>query len=139
MVAKVVNLPVPGADPTADERAQAHADRQQRLFEWAAAVLEELGLTEAVAAAMSKEELLAITLDVNSGDLELAVRDALHPAFGKRADHFRGLNEGSLKAMLKNCFADLKRDREAALRRECWRGEPDWTDDLISRQEWRSH
>jgi hypothetical protein len=41
---------------------------------------------------------------------------------------FRGLKEGGLKLILKNRFADLKKTREAVLRRS---RQPDWTDKLI--------
>jgi hypothetical protein len=110
MTDNVVHWPVTTPPPTADERTRDEADRQRRIFEWAEAVLEQLGLTEAVARARSNEELLAITLDVNNAEVILAIRDALHPTSGnKRADHFRGLKEGSLKAILRNRFADLKK------------------------------
>jgi predicted P-loop ATPase len=131
MADNVVKLPVSTPPPNAEEQARADSERRQRLFDWAEAVLTELGLTEAVARAQSKEELLAITLDVNNAEVAVAIRDALHPALGKRADHFRGLKEGSLKAILKNRFAELKKDREAEIKRgHHGGGEPDWTDEL---------
>ena len=88
-----------------------------------------LGLDKAVAAARSIEELRRITLDVDSAEIALAIRDALHPASGHRQEHFRGLREGGLKVILKNRFTELKKTREGALKR----GKPpdDWTDRLI--------
>ena len=65
---------------------------------------------------------------MDSAEIALALRDALHPASGQRQEHFRGLRESGLKLILKNRFADLKKVREATLRR----GKPsDWTDELI--------
>ena len=42
----------------------------------------------------------------------MALRDALHPTSGQRQEHFRGLREGSLKAILRNRFTVWKKDRE---------------------------
>ena len=123
-----IKLPIPTPPPNADAHARADTERNRRLFDWAEAVLKALGLDKAIAAARSIEELRRITLDVDSAEIALALRDALHPASGQRQEHFRGLKEGSLKLILKNRFADLKKAREATLRR----GKPsDWTDELI--------
>lgn len=130
-MAKVINLPVP-ASQGADEHARADTQRNQRLFAWAEAVLKKLGLDRAVAAARSIEELRSVALDVTSAEITLAIRDALYPASGDRQEHFRGLKEGGLKLILKNRFAELKKTREAALRRRKppnW--EPNWEDQLI--------
>ena len=54
-----------------------------------------LGLDKAVAAARSIEELRRITLDVDSAEIALAIRDALHPASGQRQEHFRGLRKAA--------------------------------------------
>ena len=81
-----------------------------------------------MAAARSIEELRRVTFNADSAEVALAIRDALHPASGHRQEHFRGLKEGGLKLILKNRFAELKKTREAALRR---RKQPDWTDQLI--------
>ena len=124
---KVIKLPVP-ASQDADEHARADTQRNQRLFDWADAVLKRLGLDKAMAAARSIEELRSITFNADSAEIALAIRDALHPASGHRQEHFRGLKEGGLKLILKNRFAELKKTREAALRR---RKQPDWTDRLI--------
>ena len=123
-----IKLPIPTPPPNADAHARADTERNRRLFDWAEAVLKALGLDKAVAAARSIEDLRRITLDVDSAEIALALRDALHPASGQHQEHFRGLKEGSLKLILKNRFADWKKAREATLRR----GKPsDWTDELI--------
>ena len=127
---KVIKLPVP-ASQDADEHARADTQRNQRLFDWADVVLKRLGLDKAVAAARSIEELRGVTFNADSAEVTLAIRDALHPASGHRQEHFRGLKEGGLKLILKNRFAELKKTREAALRR---RKQPDWTDRTNSRQ-----
>ena len=118
---KVIKLPVP-VSQDADEHARADTERNQRLFDWADVVLKRLRLDKAVAAARSIEELRAVTFNADSAEATLAIRDALHPASGHPQEHFRGLKEGGLKLILKNCFADY------ALRR---RKQPDWTDALI--------
>ena len=124
---KVIKLPAP-ASQDADEHARADTQRNQRLFDWANAVLKKLGVDKAVAAARSIEELRNITFNADSAEVTLAIRDALHPASGRRQEHFRGLKEGGLKLVLKNRFNELKKTREATLRR---RKQPDWTDSLI--------
>ena len=45
---------------------RADTERNQRLFDWAEAVLKALGLDKAVAAARSIEDLRRIALDVDS-------------------------------------------------------------------------
>jgi predicted P-loop ATPase len=123
-----IKLPIPTPPPNADAHARADTGRNQQLFNWAEGVLKALGLDKAIAAARSIEELRRLTLDVDSAEIALALRDALHPASGQRQEHFRGLKEGSLKLILKNRFADLKKVRETILRRG---KPPDWTDKLI--------
>jgi predicted P-loop ATPase len=123
-----IKLPIPTPPPNADAHARADTERNRRLFDWAEAVLKKLGLDKAVAAARSIEELRKVTLNVDSAEIALAIRDALHPASGHRQEHFRGLKEGSLKLVLKNRFTDFKKTREKMLKR----GKPsDWTDGLI--------
>jgi Virulence-associated protein E-like domain len=124
---KVISLPVP-ASQDAEDHARADTQRNQRLFDWADAVLKRLRLDKAVAATRSIEELRRVTLNADSAEVALTIRDALHPASGHRQEHFRGLKEGGLKLILKNRFAELKKTREAALRR---RKQLDWTDRLI--------
>jgi len=115
-MAKLINLPVP-IEGNTEANASAESDRKRRLFAWADAVLRQLGLSQAIARASSVAALRRIVLDVDSVDVILAIREALHPAGGQRAEHFRGLREGGLKQILKNRFTELKKDREAALRR----------------------
>jgi predicted P-loop ATPase len=126
-MAKLISLPVP-ASQDAEDHARADTQRNQRLFDWADAVLKRICLDKAAAAASSIEELRRVKLHTESSEVALAIRDALHPAKGHRQEHFRGLKEGGLKLILKNRFAELKKTREAALRR---RKQPDWTDRLL--------
>ena len=107
---KVVKLPV-ATSQGADSYADADTELRRRLFEWADAVLQKLGLDRAVRAANSIEELRRVRLDVDSVEVALAIRDALHPTSGRRREHFRGLKEGTLKRILENRFNDLKKDR----------------------------
>jgi predicted P-loop ATPase len=117
---KIVNLPVSTTPPK-----DANDQRTRRLFAWADAVLRRLGL---VTAARSIEELRRVTLDVESAEVIVAIRDALHPANGDRKECFVGLTAGGLKQILKNRFAEMKQEREAKLRRG---RAPRWEDDLI--------
>jgi hypothetical protein len=48
----------------------------------------------------------------NDAKIDLAIRDALYPASGKRAEHFVGLNEPRLKRVLANRLKDLKDGRK---------------------------
>lgn len=114
---KVVKLPVATSEG-ADSYADADTELRRRLFEWADAVLQKLDLDKAVRAAKSIEELRRVRLDVDSVEVALAIRDALHPTSGHRQEHFRGLKEGTLKRILENRFNDLKKDRENILRRK---------------------
>jgi predicted P-loop ATPase len=125
-----IKLPIPTPPPNADAHARADTERNRRLFDWAEAVLKTLGLDKAVAAARSIEDLRRMALDVDSAEIALALRDALHPASGQRQEHFRGLREGGLKAILRNRFTVWKKDREATLRRGK-APKSDWTDQLI--------
>jgi predicted P-loop ATPase len=111
-------------------REQRAKQRNQRLFDWADAALKKLGIDKAVAAASSIEELRRVTFDANSAEIIVAIRDALHPASGHRQEHFRGLQDGSLKLILKNRFTELKKSPEATLRRQKPK-QPHWTDQLI--------
>ena len=129
MTNKVIKLPVP-ASQDADEPARADTERNQRLFDWADAVLRKLGLDKAVAAARSIEELRRVIFVLDGAEVTLAIRDALHPASGHRQELFRGLTERGLKQILKNRLNDLKKTREAILRRRKPK-QPDWTDQLI--------
>jgi hypothetical protein len=126
-MSEVINS-VPPAAQNAEEHARADTQRNKQLFDWADGVLRSLGLDKAISAAKSIQELGRMTLDVDSAEVALAIRDALHPASGQRQEHFRGLKEGGLKLILKDRFADWKKTRGAKLRRGT---QPDWTDQLI--------
>jgi predicted P-loop ATPase len=130
---KIVKLPVPVASKkTADEHTRSDTERKQRLFAWAAAVLKQLGLERAMDSAMSIVEMYGITFDAESMEVILAIRDALHPVNGRREEHFRGLSERGLKQILKNRFAELKKERAATLRQRGGKQkQPLWEDQLI--------
>jgi hypothetical protein len=111
MAAKLILFPEIGAEA----HAQAETERKRKLFAWADAVLQQLGLTAKVARAQSIDDLRKIIFDINDVGVELAIRDALHPAAGPRAEHFTGMRGGALKRLLKKRFDELKKDREAKL------------------------
>ena len=130
---KLKLIPSPKSAPGAEEHARAETERKRRLFDWADHLLEQLGLPERVAQAKSVEELRKITFDANAVEVELAIRDALHPANGSKDDCFVGIKEGGLKRILQNRFEELKRERETKLRdgvTGAARSAHDWTDDL---------
>ena len=114
----------------ADAHAQAETERKRQLFAWANRVLEEeLGLADRIARATDLNELRKIVFDPAAADL--AIREALHPASGKKADCFDGLNKGALRHILKNRFSEMKKDREDQLRHSGGRQTAsDWTDRL---------
>jgi hypothetical protein len=126
---EIIRLPALASTGT-DERARANTERNRRLFDWALEVLKQLGLDQAVAQAKSIGELAGVTLDLESAAIVLAIRDALHPASGRRQPHFEGLRAGGLKQIIKNRFTDLKKDREEILRRRAGRTGSDWETDL---------
>ena len=116
-----------------DEHARADTDRKRRLFAWADFVLQHLGLADRVAQADSLDELRKVTFDADNIEVALAVRDALHPATGKREEYFVGLSDAGLKRLLKTRFIELKKEREQAL---CGgaggrRATRDWSDELV--------
>ncbi len=80
----------------------------------------------------SLDDTRKITFDPHTAEVTLAIRDALHPVVGTKADHFAGLREGALKRILKSCFNDMKADRDAELRGQAGERQPasDWTDEL---------
>jgi predicted P-loop ATPase len=91
------------------DAAHEYAERQQRLFDWAEAVLEHLGLVQAIERAKTIAELHRIELDLDSTTVILAINEA------RRDPHFRGLTQAALKKIIKNRFADLLKDREKKL------------------------
>jgi hypothetical protein len=100
--------------PDTNDHARAETERKRQLFAWADGVVAEIGLAARVAQA-DLAELKRISLDLDSAEIDLAIRDALHPASGARAEHFTGLREGALKRILESRLNELKRDREATL------------------------
>jgi predicted P-loop ATPase len=125
-MADIIKFP----ESSAEERTRADAERHQRLFDWAVAVLKRIGVVGAVNAAASLLELHEIYLDINRAEIALAIQDALHPSLGQREERFRGLKDAHLKQILRNRFADLKKDRANVLRGK-GQAEPDWTEQLI--------
>jgi len=118
----VIKLPVSvGTDNAAE------AERQRKLFEWAHEVLRQVGIINELRRARTLDELRAVAFDAEDTEVILAIRSALCPANRKREECFRGLNDRSLKRLLKNKFADLKKERAKALRRS---KQHDWSDDL---------
>src|SRR5262245_31249857 len=103
--------------PDAEAHARAETERKQELFAWADGVLQQLGLAGKVAAANSFDDLRKITFDPDDVEVDLAIRDALHPSGGHRAEHFAGMRVGMLKRLLKMRFAEMKKGREAELLR----------------------
>lgn len=78
--------------------------------------------------ASSLADLRRITFDPNGADL--AIREALHRANGRKADCFANLHEKALKRLLKSRFDDLKRKREKALRGGNGKSARDWSHDV---------
>jgi predicted P-loop ATPase len=112
------NPVTPIRPPSADEHARTETERKQGLFAWADRVLAVLGLTAKVANANTLDELRRITFDdADASEMDLAIRDALHPApaTGRKQADFVGMNEGMLKRLLKTRFRELKKQREATL------------------------
>jgi predicted P-loop ATPase len=116
-----------------DEHARAETDRKRRLFSWADLVLQQLGFADRVAQAGSVDDLRKVRFDADTIEVALAIRDALHPATGKREEHFVGLNDAGLKRLLKTRFNELKKEREEALRSggSGRRATHDWSEDLV--------
>jgi predicted P-loop ATPase len=129
-------VPFPSPPPDADEYAHAETERKRRLFEWADRILADLGLADKVRNANTLDDLRRIKFDdADASEIDLAIRDVLHPATGRKHAHFAGMNEGMLKRLLKTRFRELKKQREAELRRGQTAGGSQsstysWTDDL---------
>jgi predicted P-loop ATPase len=115
--------------PTADAYAKTETERRQQLFVWADRVLAELGLIDRIVRAKDLNDLRKIMFDPNAA--MLAIREALHPASGKKLDLFHGLTQVDLKLILKNRFAEKKKERERQLRHSSGGQSSDWTDELI--------
>jgi hypothetical protein len=128
---------VPFPPLTAEQHARAETERRRALSEWADGVLQRLGFAERVRRASTIEELRLITFDANAVEVMLAIREALHPSSEPEAAHFKGLNEGGLKRILKKQFHELKKQHEQELRgfasqsgQSGQSAAHDWTDDL---------
>jgi hypothetical protein len=129
-------LAVTPPPPDAEQHACAETERQRKLFAWVDATLEQLGVTKRIADAGSFDELRKVTFDVKVVDVELAIRDALQPASGRKADHFGGMKKDVLKRLLKRRFDERKNEREEELKsgragaggRQ--RSTHNWTEDL---------
>jgi hypothetical protein len=132
MMADLIKFP----DTNAEAHARGETDRKKKLFEWADALLKQLGLTAKVAQAQSPSELLKIALDLEDVEIEIAIRDALHPTVGGRALHFTGMKAPALKRLLKARFSDLRKTRQAEMLGRTGaagsKGSPprSWTNDL---------
>jgi predicted P-loop ATPase len=113
-MADIIRLP-PASGGSGDEPPLSNTERNQRLFAWALGVLQQLGLVDAVMGAPTVELLQSIILDIEDARIILEIRDALHPANGKRAEHFIGLTETGLRLVLKNRLNEIKKDRHAFL------------------------
>jgi hypothetical protein len=128
-------VPFPSPPPDADEHARAESERKRALFAWADRVLSDVGLADKVRNANTLDHLRRVTFaDADASEIDLAVRDALHPASGRKQAHFTGTNEGMLKRLLKTRFRELKKQREVELRRGQTAGGSqstyDWINDL---------
>ena len=104
-------LAVTPPPPDAEQHACAERERERKLFAWVDATLEQLDVTKRISDAGSFDELRKVTFDVNVVDVELAIRDALHPATGRKADHLDGLTERMLKRLLNRRFHERKNER----------------------------
>jgi predicted P-loop ATPase len=119
----IVPLPV-----SPEDRAGAEAQRQQKLFDWAAGVLERLGLLREIKQVRSQYDVRRITIDLNDPEVVIAIQYALHPIKGKRESHFVGLTEANLKRLLQARLTALINERARELGN--WESGPDWSKKL---------
>lgn len=125
-------VPIPPS--SAEEHSRAETERTRALFAWADALLAKLGLMQAIAAASTTEELRKVVLDADRAEVELAIREALHPASGHRAAYFNNLKEGGLKRILRMQFDGAKADRAKGISCGAGGAQPtssDWIAELI--------
>jgi hypothetical protein len=108
-------LPFKPPPPGAEEHAHAETERKNALFAWADDLLAQLGVAKRIADATSFDELNKIMFDVDAVDVVLAIRDALHPAHGSRADFLAGMEEGTLKRLIRMRFEKMKKERRDEL------------------------
>jgi hypothetical protein len=95
---------VPFQPVGSEEHSRAETERKKRLFDWADGVLRQLGLADRIARANTLDDLRKITFDVEAAEVTIAIREALHPVSGAKADHFAGIREGGLKQILRLRF-----------------------------------
>jgi hypothetical protein len=110
----VVKLPVVRPLST-EEQASEESKRKTALFAWCDVLLKKLGLLDRIAQAATLDELRRVIFDDQAAKVTLAIRDALHPANGKKDACFQGLKEPGLRRILKMVFGDKKKDREKEL------------------------
>jgi hypothetical protein len=111
-------VPIPFPEPDAGAHTNAETARKLALFKWADALLQRLGFATRAARAQSDNELDQIALDLGDVEVEIAIRDALNPAAGKkRAEHFVGMNPGMLKRLLQSRLNEAKKERKAELKK----------------------
>ena len=99
----------------AEQYSKEETERKLQLFAWANRVLRDLGFADRIKQAASLEELRKVIFDHEAADVILAIRAALHPTTGTKADFFQALREGALKQILKKCFGEMKSKRETEL------------------------
>jgi hypothetical protein len=102
--------------PSAEAHAKTETERKQQLYDWAVDVLIKAGLADQIMGAADLKALNKIIFDPDNLDIALAIRDALHPVSGKKADFLTGLHEGTLKRIMKNRFDEMKKIRADDLR-----------------------
>lgn len=109
-------IPMPGQDD-AKARADAETNLRRALFDWADQLLDQIGITQKVAAAKSLDDLQHVEFDANSIDVMFAIRAAMSPATGKVAKHFENMSEDKLKRIIRARFNHLVHERKRKLER----------------------
>ncbi len=136
MTMPILRFPPPHRAKSGDEHASEETRRKRDLFAWAEQVLADLGYMRRLVEATSVKEIRSIKFDENGPDIELAIRDALHPVKGEPQACFTGIRAGGLKKILRNRWEEAKKDAERDLsqRRRSSGSKPDpdaWMDDLL--------
>lgn len=131
---------IPFPPPSAEEHARRETERKMRLFAWVDGLLHDLGFAERDPDESSKlrmrasslDELRKIVFDPDAAEVEIAIREAMHPTSGVKADYLEGFSKGAIKRLLKMRFEEMKKDRDAQLRRPggSQQSASNWTDDL---------
>ena len=113
----VIPLP-PQAEPDdAKVRADAETDIKDKLYKWAEALLEQIGVTQQVKDAQSLNDLQHIHLDLRHLDIVFAIRAAMSPVSGAVEKHFVNMSEAKLLHIIKNRFWELVKERKKDLER----------------------